>query len=160
MLKFALIAASLILSSSAFAAESEVSIFSDHDIAQLGFKKIGNCLKKGWEAASPTEDQSAKAKTFMQTAKATLDGKKEALKKDKQALMDAWSASQVSKEAVEAAEMALHNDMMPVRKAFQEAKISALNLLSPEQKTAFNSSVKSCHKPGVDQERGEEQEED
>lgn len=160
MIRIAVIAASLVLSTSAFAAESDVSIFSDKDIVQLGIKKIGNCLKEGWKAASPTEDQTAKAKAFIQTAEATLEGKKDALRRDKQALMDAWSASPVSREAVEAAETALYNDMMPVRKAFQEAKINALNLLSPEQKTAFNSAVKSCHKPAVEQERGEEQEEE
>ncbi|MEO5969776.1 MAG: hypothetical protein ABIQ95_07585 [Bdellovibrionia bacterium] len=152
MIKPTLIAASLLLSLNSFAAESDMPSFSNNSIMQSVFQKIDRCLKKGWKAASTDADQTAKAKAFLQTAQAVLAERKDAIIKDKQAVTEAWAAAQISSEAVESAEMALHNDIQPVHDAYRDAAINALNLLSPDQKMAFNSSFMSCHKPAIEQE--------
>jgi len=146
MIRYLLVAGGLIFSLNTFAAESDVSIFGGADTMHSSYKQLQECIKNGWEAASPTDVQTGEVKVLIQNVKTVLERQRVVLKKDKQDLLKAWGDFPISSQAVEAAEMALHNDIMPVYKSLREAKIRALNLLTADQKNIFNSTFASCHK--------------
>lgn len=107
-------------------------------------KKMHRCLKRGWRASRPSDEQKAQAETIMADAKAVMAEHKDAIVMGVQAMKDAWKKHPVSKDEVVAAENTLKEHIMPVKEAFRDAGIEVLNLLSAEQRTNFDTAFESC----------------
>ena len=149
MKKLALLTIGLLFSASTFAAESDFSLTSRADMNLKNIHQLRKCLKEGWKAATPTDAQKTESKTLVEAARKTIKDNKATLKKDKEDVMTAWAASPIVSADVEAAEARLRTDMIAVHSAVRDDIIGVLNLLSADQKKAFNTSFKSCHSSAV-----------
>ncbi len=109
-------------------------------------QKMRECIKSSWDAARPSEDQETKAKALFTAAKGVLDQSRNDIMKDKEALKSAWKKYPISKDEVTTAEMTLSTEMKPVKDAFRNAGIDALNLLSSEQRKSFDTAFEACIK--------------
>lgn len=117
------------------------------------------CKRAGWEAAQPTAEQTEKAKEIIQSVKSVVQQNREAIHAAKKGVFEAWKKHPISKEEVKAALHALHEAKKPVKEAILDARISILNLLSDQQRTAFDHAFIECVKahhhhhqhPGADE---------
>jgi Spy/CpxP family protein refolding chaperone len=141
-MKKLLLAILLIACPTAFAADMDFAAFNDAH--HPGMRKMHRCLKKSWKAANPTDQQGDTAKRYMDEAKAVMDQHKDAIHSAMEAMKTAWSKHPIVQAEVVAAEDSLREHGMPVRVAFRDAGINTLNLLSSEQRTAFDNTFKDC----------------
>ena len=149
MLKMISVLAAFAISSAAFAAAPDFSVLDDgagHGGHQGGHHGGGmhKCMKGAWSAANPSEDQNQKAKGFMNEAKAVFDQHKDGIKQAMHGVMTAWKQYPISKDDVVAAEGVMHDQFSPVGEAMQDAKINTLNVLSADQRAAFDTSFAQC----------------
>ena len=145
-MKKLLILCATLVSFPAFAVTSPdfSSLEDSHQQMMAPQKKMHRCIKRGWRAARPSEEQKAQAETLMADAKAVLAEHKDAIVSGVQAMKDAWKKHPVSRDEVVAAENALKEQIMPVKEAFRDAGIEVLNLLSGEQRTSFDAAYTGC----------------
>jgi hypothetical protein len=141
-MKKILLALTLLISPTAFAADMDFTAFNDAH--HPGMRKMHRCLKKSWKATNPSDQQSDGAKRFMDEAKAVKDQHKDAIHSAMEAMKTAWSKHPIVQAEVVAAEDSLREHGMPVRAAFRDAGINTLNLLSAEQRTTFDHTFKDC----------------
>jgi hypothetical protein len=137
-----ILALALLLSPSAFAQSIDFSAFDKADHPDM--RKMHQCLKKSWNAATPSDQQKEEAKRFMDEAKAEKDLHEDAIEAAMEAMKTAWGKYPIVQAEVVAAEDALREQATPVKAAFRDAGINTLNLLSAEQRETFDSTFKSC----------------
>jgi hypothetical protein len=136
----------VLFSASAFAMSPDFSQFDQQDPSQGGgdHDHMGQCIKASWEAANPTDDQNAKAKDACTEIKSVVDKHKDALKADFKALMETFKAYPIVQGDVVKAETALGGEFMPIHDAVRDGAISILNLLTADQRKAFDAAFMEC----------------
>jgi hypothetical protein len=139
MKKIIAVVFALVMSSPVFA--GDFSIFSP---AETHWDKIHKCICDAWKDAEPTDDQNEAAKPFMEAARKTWNLHKDAIEGAKQELTAAWHAHPISESDVKGAEDHLLFDMIPVHIAMRHAAISVINLLTDDQRSDFDDSLKDC----------------
>lgn len=133
----------MVLSSSAFAyTEPTASVESVMQMAAP--RKVHRCMMRAWKAAKPTPDQNTQAKQFMTDAHAVLDQNKAAIEAAATALKASWMAHPIVAADVDTNHMALHDAAVPVVKAFRGAAINIINLLSADQRKAYDGRFVKC----------------
>ena len=138
----------LFLSVGALAASPDFSVLAQKQSLEAPGhgpdNKMHECAKNAWQATNPSEDQNHQACDFMHAAKAVMDEHKDAIHDGMHNLFAAWSQHPISKDAVKSAEMALHDHIVPVKEAIEDAQINTLNLLSNEQRSTFDHTFFEC----------------
>jgi hypothetical protein len=139
----AILVLGLLVSVSAFANSS-----GDFDYSQSNssMKKLHTCIKGGWAASKPTDQQESDSKAFIQAARDSWEQNKEAVISAKKDLIAAWSAYPIVAEHVATAETDFQTALAPVKTAMRTSLIGVLNLLSNDQRKAFDQSFMSCMK--------------
>lgn len=102
------------------------------------------CMVQGWKAAKTSEDQNTQARAFMQKAKAVFEAHKDGIKAGMESMKAAWRKHPISKDEVAKAGAGLHEHVAPVMTAGREAHIDIIDLLSPEQRKAFDHGFMHC----------------
>jgi hypothetical protein len=115
-----------------------------HDHHGHGHGKMGACMKEAWAATKPSDDQNKQAGAFCETAKAVIDANKDAAKSAMQGLMTEWMKQPVSRDGVIAAEGTAETAFAPIKGAVRDTKISILNLLTADQRKAFDQEFIEC----------------
>lgn len=149
MTKFMTTLFALSLSTAAFAATPDFSALDsglELDGGHGGHGGKHACIHHAWKAAKPTAEQNTQAKALLGSVKTVVERNKDAIKADFHALMAAWAKYPVSKTEVVAAQANLQGGVAPIREAALDAKIGVLNLLSENQRLAFDESLKECVK--------------
>ncbi|MEO5968331.1 MAG: hypothetical protein ABIQ95_00265 [Bdellovibrionia bacterium] len=153
MKKSLLLIASLLLSVSAFADSPNFSMLGD---SEMDMDKFHQCLCDSWKKADPSKDQNSEAKAFIGRAKETWDHNKVAVKTAKKELIAAWSHYPIFASDVTCAEYNLHQAIIPVHTVMRDSTLSILNILSGDQRKAFDRSFKRCIKDNHEETLSEE----
>ena len=146
MTKLISIFCALFISVSAFAMKPDFSAF-DHDGGNGG-DKMRTCMKDAWYSADPSEVQNQQAHYFMMGVKAVYEANKEGIMQGMHSMMAAWKKHPVSKDEVVAAEGGLKEHLTPVTEALRDGHINVINLLSIDQRAAFDEAFKACMENG------------
>jgi hypothetical protein len=102
------------------------------------------CGHEAWNAASPTDDQTNAAKAIFAPVKQMYMDNKAAIMTDVAALKAAFATQPIVKSDVETAGKNLFTLVMPIQKAGLDAAIDSINLLSVDQRKAFDAAFKAC----------------
>jgi len=144
MIKYALALCALLCMPSAFAAMPDFSAFAENGTEHGGGDRMHECMKAGWQAAQPSEDQNKQAHEFMCEAHKTMEAHKDAIHQGVRDVMHAWMQHPIVKDDVITAESHLHDHIVPVSAAMRDARINILNLLSAEQRGQFDHAFHEC----------------
>jgi hypothetical protein len=141
MKKSALFIVGLFFSVTASAANPDYSILAQ---SAMNPKHFQQCLYKMWMAVSPTDAQIDNAMPFFRKAKNSWVQSRDGITKDSKDLIRAWSAYPISTSDIEKIEIALHDKIIPVHIGIRDNTIAILNLLTAEQRKAFDRSLFNC----------------
>lgn len=142
MIKMIALIASLVASGYVYAAPELTTLAEVNEF--VAPKRMHRCVMRGWKRSGATADQSLQAEKFMNDAKAEMMSRKDAIHARVDEVKAAWMKYPIVRDEVAAAETALMAEVLPVKEAFRDAGINALNLLTQEQRTAFDTAFAAC----------------
>ena len=108
--------------------------------------KHDQCGHEAWQAAKPTAEQTAAAEAYFAPVKKMFQDNKDAIEAAKAAFMAALKNHPIVKADATSTGKALFDLVMPIKSAAFSAVIDSINLLSLDQRHAFDDAFMACKK--------------
>ena len=130
-------------------AVSAIAAAATPDLRELGaaddhHKQMAECMQEGWAATHPTDAQNQSLATLMTTLHNTVAANKDAIETAAREFFLTWGHHPIDGNAVHQAQYTLDNTIAPVKTAVIDTMVSAINLLTIEQRDLYDHAFAVC----------------
>ena len=135
----------LTMASGAFAAP-DFSVLGEAPEYMGRVEKMQECIKAGWQAAHPTDEQNQAAGEYLKSAHGVVRQNMKAIKEAARGVWIEFAKHPITKADVDTAEGKLQVPVKLVRTTVRDAIIDSLNLLTNEQRDQYDQAFMACIK--------------